>query len=226
MATTNRLYAISEESTWQLMPTTAQERNIMNRHPVLPGKVAWTGDNPFIYLKEDPHGDFSSLSVFFRINYSPCGIGQAAVCVIDPYGENGYGVVLTDNLVMAQYLVKEFLSRFVLFRPCTFMDSLEYVDNAHFEQVRHGNNWSEIAQAADRNITLTWNNLGEPFAADVPGPQSGTGEHEMFSVFQIAESASVILDGKRLPGSTIERDFLNGRGQSAGMAISETWVET
>jgi hypothetical protein len=47
----------------------------------------------------------------------------------------------------------------------------------------------------------------------------------MFAVFRIATSAEISVDGHRLPGTTVERDFLNGPGQSAGMALSETWVE-
>lgn len=198
---------------------------VLNRPAVLPGAVAWTGDNPFIYLKEDPEGDFSSLSAFFRINASPHGVGHASVCVVRPYEEDGYGVVLTDNRELSDYLITDFLSKFVLFRPCAFMKDLEVIEDAQFSMKREGNDWVETAQAGDRSLTLTWRDLDTPFAADVPGPESGTGEHEMFSVFRIAQAAEVELDGQRLPGATIERDFLNGRGQSAGMAISETWVE-
>lgn len=198
---------------------------VLNRPAVLPGAVAWTGDNPFIYLKEDPEGDFTSLSAFFRINASPYGVGQASVSVVRPYEEDGYGVIFTDNRELSDYLIRDFLSKFVLFRPCNFMDKLEVVENAEFSMNREGEDWVEHAQAGDRSLTLTWRDLGTPFAADVPGPESGTGQHEMFSVFRIAQAGEVELDGERLPGATIERDFLNGRGQSAGMAISETWVE-
>jgi hypothetical protein len=195
---------------------------------VRPGSVAWTGDNPFIYLKTDPEGEWSSLSVFFRIAASPYGTGRASVVVENPYNTDAREaarVVLTDNVELAKYLVRDFLSKFVLFRPSEVMGNLEYVPNAKFSQTLRGNDWTEEAVAGDRSILLTWRNLGTPFSVDVPGPESGTGLHEMFAVFRIAEAGEVSVDGRRLAGSTIERDFLNGRGQSAGMAISETWVE-
>ncbi|MDJ0358259.1 hypothetical protein [Paenarthrobacter sp. PH39-S1] len=192
------------------------------------GAVAWTGDNPFIYLKRDPAGQWSSLSVFFRIAASPYGIGRAAVVVENPYDRTASGsarMVLTDNVEMAKYLVRDFVSKFVLFRPSEVMDDLEYIGGAEFQQTLEGDDWTETATAADRSITLTWRSLGEPFAVDVPGSESGTGQHEMFAVFRIAGGGEVNVDGRQLEGTTIERDFLNGRGQSAGMAISETWVE-
>ncbi|MFD1211846.1 hypothetical protein ACFQ36_07310 [Arthrobacter sp. GCM10027362] len=194
---------------------------------VRPGAVAWTGDNPFIYLKTDPAGQWSSLSVYFRIAASKYGPGRAAVVVEHPYdaAAGGARLVLTDNEELARFLVRDFVAKFVLFRPSPVMEELEYVDGAGFETVREGDDWTELATAGERSLTMTWRGLGEPFAVDVPGPESGTGLHEMFAVFRIAEGAEVTVDGRRLPGATIERDFLNGRGQSAGMAISETWVE-
>lgn len=196
---------------------------------VRPGAVAWTGDNPFIYLKTDENGDWSSLSVFFRIAASKeLGVGRAAVVVENPYGQKGDDarrLVLTDNVPLAKWLVSDFVSKFLLFRPSTIMEDLEYVEGATFNQILDGDDWTEEAVAGDRSITMTWRGLGEAFAVDQPAPESGTGQHEMFAVFRIAQAGEVTVDGERLPGATIERDFLNGRGQSAGMAMSETWVE-
>lgn len=194
---------------------------------VRPGAVAWTGDNPFIYLKTDPDGPWSSLSVYFRIAASRFGPGKVSVVVENPYEnpESAAGVVLTDNLELARFLVKDFVSKFVLFRPSKVMDDLEYLEGAAFAQSLEGDDWTERATAGQRSIEMTWRGLSNPFAVDVPAPESGTGAHEMFAVFRIADAGEVAVDGRRLPGATVERDFLNGPGQSAGMALSETWVE-
>lgn len=202
---------------------------VVSQLPVVrTGDVAWTGDNPFIYLKTDPDGEWSSLSVFFRIAASKYGTGHAMVIVENPYGERGdnaHRLVLTNNIPMAQWLVEEFVSKFVLFRPSQVVGHLQFVGGATFSQQLDGHDWTETAQAGDRSMAMTWRGLGAPFAVDQPAEQSGTGQHEMFAVFRIAQAGEVSVDGQRLPGATIERDFLNGRGQSAGMAISETWVE-
>lgn len=196
------------------------------------GAVAWTGDNPFIYLKTNPDGDWSSLSLFFRITTSVAGRGHLSLVVERPYEEHGDGMVrlaLTDNEQLARFLLDKFVSKFVLFRPSSALDTLELVPGAEFTQNARDDSWSEMATAqtdsGQRSIELIWNQLGTPFAVDVPPEKSGTGAHEMFSVFRIAQSAQVTVDGNTLPGATILRDFLNGPGQSAGMALSETWVE-
>jgi hypothetical protein len=197
--------------------------------PVRSGDVAWTGDNPFIYLKKDPGGDWSSLSLFFRIAASKHGVGRAMVVVENPYDVSPTGdearLVLTDNGPMARWLVDEFVAKFLLFRPSTVLGDLDYIDSAEFTQHLDGDTWVESAKSAEHSMSMTWRDLGAPFAVDQPAPQSGTGQHEMFAVFRIAGGGEVVVDGRRLDGSTVLRDFLNGPGQSAGMAISETWVE-
>lgn len=199
---------------------------------VRPGAVAWTGDNPFIYLKTDPDGEWSALSLYFRIAASTFGPGKLSLVVENPYGAASAGtarLALTDNPELARFLIDEFVAKFVLFRPSEALPALEIVDGATFEQAQDGDDWTEKAVAGTpqghRTIDLCWRGLGVPFAVDVPGPESGTGKHEMFAVFRIADGGEVTVDGRRLPGATVKRDFLNGPGQSAGMALSETWVE-
>ena len=46
----------------------------MDRIPVNPGSVEWSGENPGIYLKSDPDGDYSVVALFFRIVLSPYGL--------------------------------------------------------------------------------------------------------------------------------------------------------
>ena len=101
---------------------------------VKPGAVDWTGDNPFIYLKTDPAGDWSTLAVYFRIALSPYGVGQAMLVLESPYQPehtDARRLVLTDNPTMTRYLLDHFVKKFGLFRPCTaLLDSVRIVDGA------------------------------------------------------------------------------------------------
>lgn len=199
---------------------------------VRPGDVDWTGDNPFIYLKHDPAApDWASLSLYFRVALSPHGSGRAMLVLEQPYEPGALNVMrlcLTDNAPLARYLLEGFVKKFALFRPCTaLIDGLEIVDGAHFETQLHGaESHTESAHHDGRGMsaTMTWQNLGSAFAVDVPPAQTQTGVHEMFSVFQPAGAAFVSVNGRRLPGQTVERDFFGGRAQSAALAHSETWV--
>ncbi len=49
-----------------------EDRN-MERLPVNPGTVEWSGENPGMYLKEAPEGPFVTLISFFRVLLSPHG---------------------------------------------------------------------------------------------------------------------------------------------------------
>jgi hypothetical protein len=195
---------------------------------VLPGKVDWTGDNPFIYFKIDPEGEWSSLSLFFRITASDHGTGHLLLVVIEPYADTAQAFALTDNESLARYLITEFVAKFVLFRPTDVLDSLEIHADATFDQEIADDAWTESARdnSARMEVSLRWEKLQDSFAVHQPRHESGTGEHEMLSVFRPAGSARVIVNGSELPGQTVEREFLNGRAQSAALALSETWVQS
>lgn len=199
---------------------------------VKPGAVDWTGDNPFIYLKTDPAGDWSTLAVYFRIALSPYGVGQAMLVLESPYQPertDARRLVLTDNPSMTRYLLDNFVKKFGLFRPCTaLLDSVRIVDGAQFtcEDTGKGLHIQRATQAQEGlSLEMHWENLQRPFMADVPADKTQTGQHEMFTVFQPASSAWVGVNGQRLPGTTVDRDFFGGRAESAALAFSETWVQ-
>jgi hypothetical protein len=200
---------------------------------VRPGAVDWTGDNPFIYLKEDAFAsEWSSLSLYFRIALSPHGHGRAIVVLEQPYvvdAPNATRLCVTDNAPLARYLLGHFVKKFGLFRPCAaLIDALPIVDGARFEtRVDGSDSHSELATHAGHGVSasMTWQGLGAAFAVDVPPDLTQTGIHEMFSVFQPARTAFVTVNGARLAGQTVERDFFGGRAQSAALAHSETWVK-
>jgi len=195
---------------------------------VLPGAVDWTGDNPFVYLKSDPAGDWSSLSLFFRVTSSDHGTGHLILVVTDPYDQDkATALALTDNEPLARFLIEDFASHFALFRPTDALQRPALYTNAVFEQQLADSEWVESAtdETAETTITMRWRNLAAPFAVHQPKHESGTTRHEMLSVFRPAESAVVEVNGVALPGSTVERDFFGGRAQSAAMALSETWIQ-
>lgn len=199
---------------------------------VRPGAVDWTGDNPFIYLKTDPAGDWSALALYFRIALSPHGAGQAMLVLEAPYQPEQSGarrLVLTDNPSMTRHLLDGFVKRFALFRPCAaLLERVRIVDGARFssEDMGQGVHIQRATQAQEGlSLEMHWEELQRPFMVAVPADETQTGAHEMFTVFQPAARGWVGVNGQRLPGSTVERDFFGGRAASAALAFSETWVE-
>ena len=197
---------------------------------VRPGAVDWTGDNPFIYLKQDPAGDYSCLALYFRVALSEHGPGQVMLVLESPYeplDDHARRLCLTDNAPLARYLIEGFVKKFALFRPCArLLDALGIVAGAAFA-TEHPDPHTHIERAhvpGGRRLCMRWEGLQPPFMADVPAQSTQTGRHEMFSVFQPAGHALIEVDGSPVSGGTVERDFFGGRAQSAALAYSETWV--
>lgn len=195
------------------------------------GTLDWTGDNPFIYLKTDPDQEWSSLSLYFRIASSAHGSGQAILVLDNPY-EEGTGeenrLLITNNKPLADYLVRDFVRYFGLFRKAVALDKLKVIDDGVFQTE---NRFPEIvvesveSPSAGVKIEMEWHQMTQPaICVDLPQSETQTQKHEMMCVFHPARRARVLVNGVPLAGNTIERDFNGSRAQSASLANSETWV--
>ena len=193
------------------------------------GKVEWSGENPGIYLKEDPDGDWSSLGIFFRVTLSPYGAGNTMIVLEKP--NEGLGlpeannICLTDNRELTDYLIRDFMSKFASFKGKRGLESMTYreIDEVTSKgDLREYRTESIISK--DLEVAMTWSELGEPFAAEVAVEVSATGEHEMYSVFLEAKRASIAVNGHYFPGTVTSRNFLGRETSTAFMAISETWI--
>jgi hypothetical protein len=197
---------------------------------VCPGRVDWTGDNPFIYLKREGEDTWSSLSLFFRVSACRLGTGHVMLVIEDPAaGREAQGPVrlcLTDNPQLTRYLMGQFVRMFGLFRPLAFLSEIPVHAGAQFTTAGGSRSWTEIARLPGQNleVSLTWAELEEPFAAIVPAVESATRRHEMMSVFCPAPRATVTVNGRTLPGAPVVREFLRRHCWSAALALSETWL--
>lgn len=199
------------------------------KSPIHPGKVAWTGENPGIYLKEREDGPWSGLMCFFRIVYSPHGMGHGVVLLDEPNVEKGLpdvvNICISDNEKLARYLVAEFFSKFASFRVSPGIKALTYLPLA--EVKREGDTrsaYTEIVKSKDYEIRMTWEGLGEPYAVDMPPEKGPTKEHEMYSLFIDASQASVTINGRPLKGKLVTRDFADTKKSTAFLAFSESWM--
>jgi hypothetical protein len=196
--------------------------------PVNPGTVVWSGDNPGIYLK-DASGAWQTLSVFFRVVTSPHGPGTGALVLGDPFKAAGWpearNLCLSNNEPLMRWLVDEFVSRFASFRGASGLQSMTYLKADHLASRAEGTSFHEEQLAGSgASLTLRWEDLGTPFAVDVPPAMSSTGAHQMYSVFVEAQKGAITLNGQALPGQVIVRDFLGGRLSTAFLAFCESWI--
>ena len=196
--------------------------------PVNPGKVEWSGENPGIYLKDDA-GAWQALAVYFRVVTSPYGLGSGAIVLGAPGAADGYptapNLCLSNNEPLMRWLLERFVSRFASFRGAAGLTAMTYHAAREFETTGDGRSFhQESLHGADVSIVLRWEALKAPFAVDVPPAASATGSHQMYSVFVEAADGSISVNGVRLPGKVVQRDFLDRRMSTSFLAFSETWI--
>lgn len=192
-------------------------------------RVSWSGENPGIYLKESQDGPFVALASFFRVVFSPHGVGKAVVVCAQPTKAEGApagNFVLTDNEGLARFLVKDFVAHFGAFKGLPAMGALSYLKLDRAETRGDAKaNWIEALQGGGKQVEMTWSDLGKPQCVDVPPAQSATGKHQMYSLFLHAKTGTIKLDGKPLPGRAFDRPFFGATGSTAFLAFSETWLD-
>ena len=203
----------------------------MGSSPIHPGRVDWTGDNPGIYLKDHQDGPWTSLATFFRIFYSPHGMGSGVLLLDEPNEEKSLpdtnNFCISDNEALARFLVEDFFSNFASFKVSSGLNAIQYLPLT--EVRREGDTlteYSEIVCSADFEVRMTWGELSLPYAVDMPTENSPTKKHEMYSLFLDANAASIEVNGRALNGGIVERDFAGTRKSTAFLAFSETWMRT
>ncbi len=199
------------------------------RPAINPSRVDWSGENPGMYLKESPDGPFTTLVSFFRVVLSPHGRGHALLLLEAP-GVNtslpeALNVCVTDNEPLARWLVKEFATSFGAFRGVPALRTLPYVPLSGVQASGDQRaSYMEWVKGEGVEATLSWEQLGEPFMVELAPEQSPTGLHEMWSLFVEAGRVTASVNGRRLRGQPVPRDFQGRRSSTAFLAFSETWV--
>ena len=201
----------------------------MPASPIHPGKVDWTGENPGIYLKDRQDGPWTGLMTFYRIFYSPHGMGHGVLLLDEPNVEKSLpdvvNVCIADNEPLARFLVREFFSNFASFKVSPGLEAIRYLPLT--EVARGGDTrsrYTELVRSKEFEIKMTWDKLGEPYAVDMPPERGPTQKHEMYSLFLDAAEASVTINGRPLKGRVVERDFAGTRKSTAFLAFSESWM--
>ena len=199
--------------------------------PVNPGKIWWSGDNPGILLKESEDGPWSALALFFRIVYTPAGRGSALFLYEKPdVGASlpdVHNVVITDNEKMARWLSDNFVGSL----PGAFSESaaykaLQYVPLT--EAAVSGDTSSRYVQSVKADgidVELIWDQLGTPTALELSPEHVGTRSHEVFNLLIESRDASIVVNGRRLPGQVVPRVQAGVQTTTGFVYFSEVWIE-
>ena len=203
----------------------------MNRTSINPGRVDWCGENPGIYLKHhQDDGDYSVLSLFFRVALSPYGRGNAAIVLGAPDADKGWphetNFILTDNMRMMRWIVDGWVCKMPTFIGKAGLQNMRWLhlDSVHKTAGDLKTEYRETLRGSGVTLEMIWQDMGEPIPVEVTVENSATKEHEMYSVFLEAKEAKVCVNGTTLPGTVQNRQFFGRTMSTAFLAFSETWV--
>ena len=201
----------------------------MERIPINPGTVDWSGENPGMYLRESVDGPFVTLISFFRVVLSPHGRGHAAFLLLDPAGAGtspaSPNLCITDNDPLARYLCDGFVRHFAAFKGAAGLASVRFQRGSDFIATGDARtSYTETFTSEQGVVRLTWAPLGEAFMVELPREKSATGRHEMFSLFVNASGVAVSIDGHGVAGRPFPREMAGKASSTAFLAFSETWV--
>jgi hypothetical protein len=203
----------------------------MTRISINPGRVAWSGENPGIYLKENADDTgYSTLALFFRVVLSPYGRGHAALVLGAPDVAAGWpevaNFIMTDNQRLMRWIVSGWVTKMPTFAGKAGLPAMRWLDCDSVEK-RPGDmktRYCETLRGSGVTLEMVWHDLGPPIPVEVTQENSATRAHEMYSVFLEAGCADVIINGTPLPGQVGKRPFFGRSMSTAFLAFSETWV--
>ena len=177
----------------------------MTRISINPGRVDWSGENPGIYLKNNPAAaTYSTLALFFRVVLSPFGRGHAAIVLGAPDIEQGWpdvpNLIITDNQRLMRWIIEGWVTKMPTFVGKAGLRAVTWLDCDSVEK-RPGDlksRYSETLRGSGVTIEMVWRDMGPPLPVEVTKENSATKEHEMYSVFLEAKEAQVIVNGTPL----------------------------
>lgn len=188
------------------------------------GKVYVSGENPGIRLLMKEGAPPSTDVSFWRVIYSPVGMGHVCYVTSDITGNgpssDDVRVALTDNNALADYLSKDIMSVF----------NKAHVENpftksrATFQKSGDtAKEWKETVKGDKYTVELIWKDFYTPFLIDMP--VGGQFMYGIASMFIPARSADVVINGKRAAGTPFPEPMGTMQSSSAFLAFSETWVK-
>ncbi|HEV2389072.1 MAG TPA: hypothetical protein VGS20_17665 [Candidatus Acidoferrales bacterium] len=196
---------------------------------VKPGKVLVTGENPVIRLLDKAGGSTLASASYWRIVWSPAGPGH--VCYLttgDGKSPGDLRLALVDNRKLYDFLTTNIMTtldraipeRPFKVAPATFVDS----GQGTFAASGAMKDRRVTCKSARYAVTLVWSDFYEPFQLDtaVGGPGSTL---SVCSLFIPAKMGTILLNGKKAPGSVYPQSRGPAQSSTAFLAFSESWVK-
>ena len=191
---------------------------------VRPGTVAVSGENHIIGLSTTGQEPNSTRISFWRVIYSPVGMGHVCYVRADLKGDgpskDDVTMAYTDNEQLVGFLGAEIMPTL---DSSFFGEPMRWTKATFVTSGDTRTTWKETITADKTTIELVWRDFLAPFLIDKPmgGPKMPYG---ITSTFLPAKTADVIINGTRVAGAAYPRIRGTTPSSSAFLAFSETWL--
>ncbi len=183
-----------------------------------PNRVRLTGENNYMRLHSEENGPMTTRASHWRLLLSPSGPGHVLFLKSDVTDDQVR--IYSDNITMTRWLQDEILC------AGEFRDLDLPVISAVFSRVGEASSsWTEIIQSDQERVSMTWEDLGEPFVTGVAVGSNPERPLGWSAVFVPARRAQLTLNDRVATGRAFPEQRADGSSSStAGLALSETWI--
>lgn len=186
-----------------------------------PNRVILTGENPFIRLSATDSDSFTTNASFWRIIFCPAGPGH--VLYLKSELTEDRWRIYSDNIAMARWLqstVQGMLN-------AETADAAIPVVEAEFSQSGDpGYFWSELIEARDEEINLTWHEIGDPLLIHTQPDADPGRPYGVCTVLMPALGARLTRNGIEAGGRPWPREREGRPFSTCALAFSESWTES
>ena len=189
----------------------------MAQSVINPNRVYFTGQNPFLRLKQVPEGPDTTTCAFWRAHLSPVGPRHALFVRSDV--TDGEVVLLSDNDDLARWLQQIE----AILRP-PFGDKNLLVRKASFSSSGDARNiYGEHIESAGSTLELTWGDLYGSFLISLEPGNELVGDWGVSSCMIPARWATLSVNGRKANGKVFSEPMAGQDCTTSALAFAENW---
>ena len=172
-------------------------------------------ENPGLRLLDKKDGTALTDVNFWRVTWSPVGVGTVCFITVRGEGDMNFRVAITDNERLANHIMKDLMGGL----SDRFKNPYA-IEKGTVVQTNTATDRTETCKSDQRTVAITWKDLGTPNWVPVFRPPGNQKIVQTF-VMVIASGAAVTVNGKQAPGTYFPTG--GGFGPGAYLALNETW---
>jgi hypothetical protein len=186
--------------------------------------IFFSGENPGLTLYAPGTEGAVAVASYWHCTDSPMGVGHALVLWLkDENAAIGHGGVFTDNLKLAEMLVKKLTQYFPEFENVP-ISALQYMQ-AHCGHTYDGTSYRVTCQMSAAQVELEWSEPLDRKQILWPGFPAGEDTYDLSTVIRPCKIGKVQINGKGMDGEVKVTQNAEGMyASSAFLAFAETWI--